>query len=57
MMPLAIAVGSFWFPVPGWLRVVSWALVVTGAITLFELWIAIQYHKSRIVPQAPESAA
>ena len=57
VVPLVIAVGSFWFPVPGWLRVACWVLVVSGALTLFELWIEIMYHSGRMVPEDGEAAA
>jgi hypothetical protein len=57
VVPLAVAVGSFWFPVSGWLRIAAWVLVVTGALTLFELWIEITYHSGRMVPEDGETGA
>ena len=57
VVPLAVVVGSFWRPMPGWLRVTSWVFLVSGALTLFELWIEIAYHSRRIVPEDGQSTA
>jgi hypothetical protein len=56
LVPLAVAVGSFWFHVPGWLRVLSWVFTFTGALALVEARMDIAHHAERVVPEDDRTA-
>ncbi len=51
VLPLTVAVASFWAPVPGWVRVTCWTLAGAGVITLAESCGDAVYHARRVARQ------
>ena len=56
LVALTVAIGSFWFRIPAWLRITSWVLTISGGLQLFGLWTEFTYHKDRMVPEDEPAA-